>query len=414
MYLIVNKQLNFIEQLFTILSLFIFSGGVLVLVLSGGQQEYEDVSYDSSLIRIAFFSIYTITFLLLVLRWEKTLDTLKQDSWIFLLVTIAVLSIIWSFEKSNTLKDTFTLVGSSLFGLYLASRYTLKEQLQLMSWTFGIAIILSFIFAIALPKFGIMGAFHQGKWRGVFSHKNGLGQSMVYSSLVFLFLTYQYKKYKLLMLIGMSLSILLLLLSASTSSLVNLLILICVFFILHTFRFPYLLMIPLIVLIVTIGEAFYFWSIDNAEVIFNSVGKDPTLTGRTELWQLTIDMIWQQPWLGYGYGGFWRGLNGAESGYILRAVSWTPSHPHNGYLQLFLDLGILGIVVFSVGIFTTLIRSVKFIRSTKAVDALWPIVHMIQILITSTTESQLFTSNNLGWILYVAAAFSLRSNAPPE
>ena len=414
MYSIVNQQLNFIEKAFTILSLFIFSGGVLVLVLSGGQQEYEEVSYDSSLIRIAFFSIYAITFLLLSLRWKHTLDTLKQDYWIFSLVIIAVVSIVWSFEKSNTSKDVFTLVGSSLFGLYLASRYTLKEQLQLMGWTFGIAIILSFIFAIALPKFGIMGASHQGKWRGIFSHKNGLGQIMVYSTLVFLFLAYQHRKYKLLMFTGMSLSILLLLLSVSTSSIVNLLILICIFFVLYTFRLPYLLMIPVIVLIVTMGEAFYFWSIDNAGVLFNSVGKDSTLTGRTELWQLTIDMIWQQPLLGYGYGGFWRGLNGAESGYILRAVSWTPSHPHNGYLQLLLDLGILGILVFFGGIFTTLIRSLKFLRSTKTVDALWPIVHIAQILLTSTTESQLFTSNNLGWILYIAAAFSLHSNSPQE
>jgi exopolysaccharide production protein ExoQ len=406
-----NKLLGLLEYGFGVGSLLVYTGGVIVLVTSGGQQEYEEVAYDNSLIRIAYFTIYGITVLLLSLRWRKTLQTLRQDYWIFSLVLIAAISFIWSFEKSNTLKDIFTITGSSLFGLYLASRYTLKQQLELMSWTYGIVIVLSFIFAVAIPKLGIMGAAHQGKWRGVFSHKNGLGQSMVYSFLAFMFLTYQTKKHKLLMWFGMILSTSLLLLSASTSSMFNLFILVVVFFVLYIVRLPYLLMIPVITLIITIGEAFYLWSIDNSGAIFNSVGKDATLTGRTDLWQLTTDMIWKQPWIGYGFGGFWQGLNGAGSGYILRAVTWTPSHPHNGFLQLLLDLGILGLSIFAIGFFVTMIRALNLIRSTTAVAALWPIVHMTQLLITSTTETQLFASNNVGWIFYVAIVFSLKPSS---
>jgi exopolysaccharide production protein ExoQ len=402
-----NKLLSLLEYWFGVISLLIYSGSVIVLVTSGGQQEYEEVTYDNSLIRAAYFSVYGITVLLLSFRWRKTLQTLRQDYWIFSLVVVAAMSFFWSFEKSNTLKDIFTITGSSLFGLYLASRYTLKQQLELMSWTYGIVIVLSFIFAVAIPKLGIMGAAHQGKWRGVFSHKNGLGQSMVYSFLTFMFLTYQHKKYKLLMWIGMSLSVVLLLLSASTSSMFNLFMLVIVFFVMYIVRLPYLVMMPVIALIITAGEAFYLWSINNSGAIFNSVGKDATLTGRTDLWQLTTDMIWKQPWLGYGFGGFWQGLNGAESGYILRAVTWTPSHPHNGYLQLLLDLGILGLLIFSIGFLIAMIRALNLIRSTTSVAALWPIVHMAQLLITSTTETQLFASNNVGWIFYVAVSFSL-------
>jgi exopolysaccharide production protein ExoQ len=403
-----NKLLNFLEYGFGVGSLLVYAGGIIVLVISGGQQEYEEVTYDNSLIRIAYFSIYIITIILLSVRWRKTVQALRQNYWVFSLVLIAIISFFWSFEKSNTLKDSFTIIGSSLFGLYLGSRYTLRQQLELMSWTFGIIIVLSFVFAIAIPKLGIMGASHQGKWRGVFSHKNGLGQSMVYSFLVFMFLNYQNRKHKLTMWIGMSLSMLLLLLSASTSSLFNLFILVCIFFVTYLVRLPYLLMFPVVALIATIGEFFYIWSIDNYGTIFNSVGKDATLTGRTELWQLATEMIWKEPWIGYGFGGFWQGLNGTGSGYILRALSWTPSHPHNGYLQLLLDLGILGLSIFFIGLAITLIRSLNYVRSTKEVASLWSIVHIAQLLITSTTESQLFVSNNIGWILYVAISFSLQ------
>lgn len=405
------KLLSLLEYGFGVGSLLIYSGGIIVLVTSGGQQEYEEVAYDNSLIRIAYFTVYAVTVLLLLFRWQKTIQTLRQDYWIFSLVLVAAISFIWSSEKANTLKDILTITGSSLFGLYLASRYTLKQQLELMSWTYGIAIVLSFLFAVAIPKLGIMGASHQGKWRGIFSHKNGLGQAMVYSFLSFMFLAYQNKRSKLLMWMGMSLSILLLLLSASTSSMFNLFILVIVFFVMYIVRLPYLLMIPVIALIITAGETFYLWSIDNSSAIFNSVGKDATLTGRTELWQLTTEMIWKQPWIGYGFGGFWQGLNGAESGYILRAVTWTPSHPHNGYLQLLLDLGILGFSIFSLGLFRSTIRGLNLIRSTTAVAALWPVVHMAQLLVTSTTETLLFASNNVGWILYVAVVFSLEPSS---
>lgn len=409
-----HRLLSLLEYGFGVGSLLIYAGGIIVLVTSGGQQEYEEVAYDNSLIRIAYFTVYAVTVLLLLLRWQKTIQTLRQDYWIFALVLVAGISLIWSFDKANTLKDMLTITGSSLFGLYLASRYTLKQQLELMSWTYGIAIVLSFLFAVAIPNLGIMGASHQGKWRGIFSHKNGLGQSMVYSFLSFMFLAYRSKRYRLLMWIGMSLSIVLLLLSASTSSMFNLFILVIVFFVMYIVRLPYLLMIPIIALIVTVGETFYLWSIDNSGAIFNSVGKDATLTGRTELWQLTTEMIWKQPWLGYGFGGFWQGLNGAESGYILRAITWTPSHPHNGFLQLLLDLGVVGFSIFSIGFFRSVMRGLNLIRSTTAVANLWSIVHMAQLLITSTTETQLFASNNVGWILYVAVAFSLEPSSESE
>ncbi len=181
-----KKLLILVEQGFTVVALLIYSGAVLTLVLSGGEQQNEFVEFDSSLIRLIYLFIYIITLFLLILRWRKTFYTLSQDRWICPLIMLAAVSIIWSFEQATTLKNGFTLIGSSLFGLYLASRYTLKQQLQILCWTFSIAIVLSFAFAILLPKYGIMGGIHQGKWRGIFLHKNGLGAAMANSSIVFL------------------------------------------------------------------------------------------------------------------------------------------------------------------------------------------------------------------------------------
>ncbi len=405
-----NKSLKYLETSFTVTSIIIFVGAIVMVILSGGQQEYEDVTYDSSLIRIIYFIIYIIIAILLAVRWKNTLVTLRQENLIFPLIFLAIISIFWSADKAVTFKDGITLLGSSLFGLYIASRYSLKQQIELIAWASGIIMLLSFVFVVALPKYGIMGGIHQGKWRGVFTHKNGLGQMMVYSSMVFIFLIYLNKKYRLLMSFCLALSILLLLLSASTTSILNLFILICVFLVCHVFRLQYLLMIPTIVLIVTTGELFQFWFSNNADSVFSLVGKDATLTGRTALWPAVIEMIGKHPWIGYGYGGFWQGLNGAESAYVWRASNWTPSHPHNGFLEILLDLGILGLVVFLIGFSITFIRAIGLVRSSNTVDATWPLIHLVQLVLNSLAESQLLVSNNINWILYIAVAFSLHQN----
>ncbi|MTJ08756.1 O-antigen ligase [Anabaena sp. UHCC 0204] len=398
-----NKLLVFAEKGFTVAVLLVYSGAILLLLLSGGAQENEFVEFDSSLIRIINFLIYIVTFLLLGLRWKNTLYFLSKDRWLFLLVVLAAISMLWSFEKGTTLKDSITLIGSSLFGLYFASRYTLKQQLNLLGWTYGIIVVLSFIFAVALPKYGIMGGIHQGKWRGVFLHKNGLGARMVYSCMVFLILAYQSKKHSLLMWIGFSLSILLILMAASSSSLLNILILALVYFIFQNLRLPYLLMLPMLTMILTLGQILYFWFINNASVVFASIGKDATLTGRTELWPLVMDMIWKHPWIGYGYGGFWQGWDG-ESAYIWRGSGWTPTHPHNGFLALWLDLGLLGLGIFLLGFRRSLLQSLYWVRITSQSVDLYPLLHTSFLIIANLTETNLLETNSLTWILYISSS----------
>ncbi|MEH2162122.1 MAG: O-antigen ligase [Nostoc sp.] len=405
-----RKLLIFAEQGFTVTALLMYSGAIFVLILSGGAGQDDIVEYDTSLIRIIFFFFYAITFLLLVLRWKKTLYlfVFSKDILLYSLILLVIVSITWSFEPSTTFKNSFTLLNSSLFGVYFASRYSLKQQLHLLAWTFGIIIVLSLIFAVALPKYGIQNDIGSPKLRGVFPHKNGLGAKMVASSTIFFILGYQAKRRSWIYWVGFSLSILLLLLSFSTSSLVNLLSIIFAFFAFQIWRWSYKVMIPTLILVATISQILYFWLSNDADILFTSLGKDSTLTGRTELWPLVMDMIWKHPWLGYGYGGFWQGWDG-ESAYIWRGSGWMPNHPHNGYLALCLDLGFLGLALFFLGFCRSYLKGFSWVRSSKTALNIWPLLHMTYIALASLTESALVESNSLNWMLYVAACLSVRT-----
>ncbi|NEP47742.1 MAG: O-antigen ligase family protein [Moorea sp. SIO3C2] len=402
-----RKLLAFFEPIFTTVSLVLYSGGVLTVILSGGRSEGDVIQeFDSSLSRLLFVLIYLVTFFLLTLRWKKVLYVLSQDRWLSLLLGIAVVSVFWSSEPTTTMNRAVALIGTTLFGVYLASRYTIKEQLEMLGWAFGVAILLSFLFIVALPKYGIMGGVHAGTWRGIYVHKNVLGKVMVPSAIVFLLLAIRGKKNNLLLWGGFGFSVLLLLFTTSKTALVSLIIMLFSLYLYRMFRWRYDLLIPAIFAMTTFGGSVLIWLLDNADALLRAIGKDATLTGRTKLWPFVLDMIDKQPWLGYGYGSFWNGLNG-ESAYVWRAVLWPAPNAHNGLLELWLALGILGVLIYLIGFSFSLLRAFAIVRVNKTSENLWPLLFLTYTVLANITETSVMIQNNIFWVLYTSVALSV-------
>ena len=382
------KLLAFFEPIFTTVSLVLYSGGVLTVLLSGGRSEGDVIQeFDSSLSRLLFVLIYLVTFFLLTLRWKKVLYLLSKDRWLSLLVGIAVVSVLWSSEPTTTINRAVALIGTTLFGVYLASRYTMKEQLEMLGWAFGVAILLSFLFIVALPKYGIMGGVHAGTWRGIYVHKNVLGKVMVPSAVVFLLLAIRGKKNNLLLWGGFGFAVILLLFTTSKTALVSLIIMLLSLYLYRMLRWRYDLLIPAIFAMTTFGGSVLIWLLDNADALLGTIGKDATLTGRTKLWPFVLDMIDKQPWLGYGYGSFWNGLNG-QSAYVWRAVLWPAPNAHNGLLDLWLALGILGVLIYLIGFSFSLLRAIAWLRVSKTSENLWPLLFLTYTVLANITETR--------------------------
>jgi len=68
------------------------------------------------------------------------------------------------------------------------------------------------------------------------------------------------------------------------------------------------------------------------------LGRDNTLTGRTQIWNSLVPYALNKLILGYGFGGFW----------TTSLREQIASHSHNGYLDTILDLGLIGLILFSV------------------------------------------------------------------
>lgn len=80
--------------------------------------------------------------------------------------------------------------------------------------------------------------------------------------------------------------------------------------------------------------------------ILNILGRDPTLTGRTLLWSWGVGVGWERPVFGWGYAGYMESdLAQSQARSIAQFQAYEVPHFHNSYVQMFVDLGAVGLAL---------------------------------------------------------------------
>ena len=403
-----KNKLLLVEEAFTVFALMLYSGAFIKLLLGSIESSCEagDLQPDSEagLVKLIFTITYAVFLGLLTLRWKRVLYVLDNNKLILLLVGLTLVSCLWSEDFSTTLNRSIALLGTTFFGVYLGSRYPLERLVLLLGWALGLGGILSILFAVGLPSLGTMCSSHEGAWRGIYSHKNILGKAMVLSVTVFVLLL-DSQKSKLTAWIGLSGSLMILIFSTSKSSLVIAITILLLLPIYKTLRLQSEVLAPVILSMTILFLGSFILLFSNTESILLSLGRDPTLTGRTELWEHSLEMVKNQIFLGYGYQSFWQGLD-SYGGDIWLAIGWEAPHAHNGVIDLALDLGLVGAVVFLAGFLTNLIKAFFWARLSKNLSGLLPLLYLSYLFLANITESTLLERNNIFWVLYVAIALS--------
>jgi len=98
--------------------------------------------------------------------------------------------------------------------------------------------------------------------------------------------------------------------------------------------------------------------LDTGGSLVKSMDRDPTLTGRTEVWKDVLAMT-GNPMVGTGFESFWLGAR-LES--MWRRYWWHPNEAHNGYLEVYLTLGWIGEFLLAVVLVTGYRNAVKAYR----------------------------------------------------
>jgi exopolysaccharide production protein ExoQ len=388
------------EKAFAFLVLLLSAGAFLNLTVTG-----PIVTQNTGMLgmQILWSFLYVITLVLFFRHFEKPLRTLFVVSPLIMVLGFAFASVFWSQDPGLTLRRATALGLSLIFGVYLASRFSQKEQFRLLAWAFGVCIGFSFLFELLglNPSQGYPG------WYGVFDIKNELGQAMVLSVLVFLFWRRIEPEHKTLAWTGVSASVLLLALSRGMTAVVVFIVLMLLLpYLQWTSRKSVRGLVGGITLLLAVGMLSVFYIATHLEDVAAFLGKDPDLTGRVPLWIVVTVMALQRPWLGYGFNAFWL-PDQAYTSRIWRLLTWAPPQAHNGILELWLELGLIGTVLFFLVYGYYVARALSFSRHNSEPAAIWPIAFLIFLFLANLTTAFFLQGNNIYFILYVALATTM-------
>ena len=391
---------------FVVVVLLLSTGALLPLLVQGGSSGVVgSPPPDDVVTEIVWLAIYGVALVLVATRAPQCLRLAVNNKILLLLVGVAAVSVVWSDSPGATVRNSVALAAITMFGIYLAGRYTVYELLRLLAWALGIAALLSIVFAVALPSYGITFDVRGNAWQGVFVQKNILGRVMALSALVFLLLALSGRRYRWLPWAGFGISVALLFLSGSLAPAACLVTLVAILPFYAALRSNYNIVILACIFGIAVAGAVSALILRSSSSLVGMLGRDMTLTGRTEVWDAVLEMIWQRPLLGYGYGGFWLGWEGGSAQVWLQSGIMA-GHAHNGLLNLWLDLGLLGVSVFLLGLLLAFRRAVGWARSTSTADGLWPLAFLTFLLLYNLIETALLSHTDVFWILYVAAVAS--------
>ena len=404
-----NSIFKIFEYLFSIFALGHMSKAITELILTKGANEGDGINVsalDLSLNAKISLLIYLVTFMLLVFRWKRVIGVFSSNQLLWLLLGIVCFSYFWSIEPAQTLRFSIYAIGTTCFGLYLATRYTLKQQLELIGWTYGALLILSILFVIAIPQYGVMAGVHEGAFRGVFTHKNQFGAFMAPAGVVFWLNAIQGRKTSWIYWSLLALSCGTMVLSQSKTALGTFMVMVLLCLVYRIFRWRYEVMVSAILAVTIVGLGALIYIAGYYDTLVGSVGRDATLSGRTFIWKAVWDQIQVKPLFGYGLAAFWNGFQG-PSAYVQLAVRLPVIYAHNGFLDLWLSIGLVGLLVFVAGFFSNIVKSLALLRKTNTPEGFWPLLFLTYILLSNLTEGTLSNLTSSFWAIYAATSYSL-------
>ena len=365
------------------------------------------------------FGLLIIAGLIIVFRRKldwRTVFVNNKLIWLYFLYCI--LSIIWADDSFVSFKRIIKELGSMVMLLVILSEEKPFEALGVILKRMGFIILpLSIVFIRYYPEWGRAYDLEgNSMYTGVSQQKNGLGKSCLIIGIYFAWYYFLEKKenFKWLSkdnIINYGLIIMLLWLlymSHSATSLACFIVALGLILSgrLNTFRRKPDIILPLLIFgALTLFLMEYFINI--SDMIIRMLGRNPTLTSRTDVWA-TLTKYAGTPLIGTGYMSFW---SGERLAILWREIGGTIIQAHNGYLEQYLNLGIIGLG-FIIIIILNGLRNVHQQFSNNFSTTMFRLTIIVVAILYNYTEAAFYGINNI-WILLLLAVMVHPSSSKP-
>ena len=360
--------------------------------------------------QVAYLGVFVLVTAHRLLRHDLRGMLVLPVSMSFVLAWL-LLSTLWSVAPDITLRRA-GLTGIMVMTTYMSvTTLGAERTLRVLYLVLAGILIANWQSIAAVPQLtihqpGEADAALVGNWRGLFYHKNIAGPVSALSALLLLHFALEQRRWLDWVLFAAALVFLV---GTGSKTALGLTALVVPFMLYyrHAQRTPAgrrLFLGLTISALVALSALLLI----RQDAVLEFLSDPEALTGRGTIWRVVTTYAADNLLLGAGYGAFW------QSGYASPALSlgagWasTVAHSHNGYLEMLVGTGIIGLALAIMAAVVLPMRKVLSFQVTGApLLAAW----IFFCILLNMTETRLFQGAREEWVLFLVAIALLQALA---
>lgn len=349
-----------LKRIFLFLSLFYYAGFLAFfsrLLLGGKGDDLMGASASGNMPKQILGILLLLFGIVLLLRENKQFlfQTLRASYAWALLIGYFIVSIYWSYEPSISMRKLVAFITLLVTAYALVKFFTAETLLLFIANTIFWVAILGLIYVVIEPGQALEGeGARANTFRGIIADKNAGARFYTYGILILVGLG-QYRAFRQKCVLAVLFFCIVM--ANSATAIVMLISGLGLIYLLNALRtnsptinLQRFVLICTLMLGATVVAAYLY------EFLLSALGRDPTLTNRTIIWELLDSYIDDEYWYGYGFGAFW--VSDAVLSFVDR---WGYiGNAHSGYYEALLHGGVIGL---SLVIFVILKTLKDLIRS---------------------------------------------------
>ena len=345
----------------------------------------------------------------LALRHVRLGEVVRHNRWLAIFFIYCFLAVLWSDFPFVAFKRWIKILGQPIMVLILFTEPDFETALTtLMKRCAYVVVVISILFIKYFPELGrgFSQWTGQGFNTGITLDKNALGADCLI--LGFFFVWYvlkvlkweksRFRRNELILSVVFLIFIWWLFREAqSSTSLVSCLvgILVMLFLGLRQVRKENIgTYIIVFVIVAVLAESLF----NISDVFLDILGKDRTLTDRTKVWADCLS-IQINPIIGVGFESFWLGK---RQEIMNEKWAWHPNEAHNGYLETYLNLGMVGLFFLVALLLATFWKARRELLHNFHLGR-FRIAFLCALLIYDWTESAFKALHPMWFVFYITA-----------
>lgn len=366
----------------------------------------EDVALQS------VFAVASVVVLAVAVRRASPSALLRQPI-LLAFTAMAWLSIMWSIEPQTTVRRALLFAGTVVVGWYVGDRFSFAGQLRIVVGVAMLAVVGSAIALVFWTDPATTTNGNPGQWSGIYVNRNLLGSVLSSGLLAMVFVLPSSSRRWPLYAVGAIFAALLVLTGSRTGPVAlggALAVAFCVWLFrrqtsrrLSAAAGAYITFASL----GTIGLIVHWYWIE----ILQWLGRDPSLTKRRWIWEVDRWFAGHQPWTGWGFEALWTNPKAIDQAY--GATGKYPYTAHNGYYEVQIGLGRIGLVLFVAFLAFAAWQAFRYAWRRTDVTSVWPLTFIVFAVIMNFSESFFLASEGIT-ALTVACAVGVTERSRRE